>query len=513
MKILVVHPKVGSAIERLSSANIAYTPHHQFRMAEVHPKRPDPMQLDKFIEAYEWCDVVDFEYWKTAEKLREVFGERMTGKPSILAHHNPYDLLARDWNYYDKLVVMNRTQKKDLPGSIHIPHAVDFNLFTWNDDYTNEKSVIMVAQRIEGSKGIEPVAKACHELGYKLYLVGQISDMDYFRNLLQYKITFMENISDEELVAMYHRSAIHVCNSKDNFESGTMPILESMACGVPVLTRLIGHIPDIANEKNMVVREGQPDDYEELRIKLKSLMENREQRLQMREEAWHTVRNMDVERRARRYSQLYYQTKFGNKPLVSIILPVFGRAETLQKNIDAINAQTYEAIEIVIVSDGDPAYDDLKIDSPHTVKYFRVGEYDKYGLGLARDKGVLEAEGEILIFCDERFLPEPQLTKEFLKELRPKRWLYGNKNGKRTFVENVSCVYRQEYIDMGMSNQLIDSYGGMSQELRERSKRQGFKQIFIERAVAMSQFSSHNYNKKKDEIRRMKDTLWKLGMG
>lgn len=512
MKVLITHPKVGSAIERLSSANVKYTPHHEFRMVEVHPKRPDPIQLDKFTEAYEWCDVWDAQYWKTSEKLREIFGDRLNSKPAILTHHNPYDLLAREWDYYQEIVVMNRTQKKDLPGSIHIPHAIDFEMFTWNPNYTDEKSVIMVAQRIEGSKGIEPVARACHELGYRFYLVGQISDAEYFRNLLQYKPIFMENIPDEELIEMYHRSAIHVCNSKDNFESGTMPILEAMAVGVPVITRRIGHIPDIATDKNMIVRDGQPDDYEELRIKIKSLMENREQRLQMREEAWHTVRNMDVERRARRYSQLYNKVVFGNKPLVSVVLPVFGRPDSLQANIDAINAQTYEAIEIVIVSDGDEAYDQLLIKSDRTVKYFRVGDKDKYGLGFARDYGVMEAEGEIIVFMDERFIPEPNVIKEFLKELRPKRWLYGNKNGKRTFVENVSCLYRQEFIDMGMSNQLIDAYGGMSQELRERSKKQGVKHVFVEKAIANPQFSSHNYNKKKDEIRRMKDRLWKLGL-
>lgn len=511
MKILVTHPKVGSAIERLATLNKKYTPYHDIRLVEVHPKRPSQEQLDRFWEAYEWCDVWDAQYWKTAEKLREVFGPALKAKPSILTHHNPYDLSMKDWSDYTKVVVMNKTQQKVLPKALHIQHAVDLEFFKWNPDYTDRKTVIMVAQRIEGSKGIEPVARACKELGFKFVLVGEVSDEEYFLKVMAHGITFMEKITDEELLDAYKNSAIHVCNSKDNFESGTLPILESMAVGVPVLTRNVGLVPDIYNEKNMLVREGQPDDYEELKSCLRQLMGDLNRRLEMREEAWHSVRNYNAERRARMHSSLYYQTFYKN-PLVSVILPVYGRPELLAPMLKAIDEQDYPAIELVVVSDGDDQFDDIPMESKHTVKYFRVGERDKYGLGYARDYGVMEAEGEILVFLDQRFLPKPNLISEFVKNLYPKKWLFGNKNNKRNFVENVSCIYRQEFIDMGMSNQLINKYGGMSQELRERSKRQGFKHVFIETAVATAQYSSHNYNSKKDEIKEMKDILWKMGM-
>lgn len=513
MKVLITHPKRGTAISRLAEGVVKYNTHHEFRVVEVHPKRPDPLQLEKFLEAYEWCDIWDAQYWKTAEMLIERFNlKEGKNKPWILEHHNPYDLLDRNWDHYNKLVVHNGFMKKVLPNALNIPLAVDFDEFAWNPEYTEKKTVLMVAQRIEGSKGVEPVARACKELGYPFYLVGQISDMNYFQEVIKHaNVTFMENIPDEELLDVYRKSAILVCNSKDNFESGTLPILEAMAIGVPVLTRPIGHVPDLFNEKNMIVREGEQEDVDELKALLKDLMEDRERRLAMREEAWHTVRNYSTERRARRFSQLYYKTHFKNT-LVSVVMPVFGNPENLAKTIEALNDQTYPALELVIVSDGDPSFDNLSIRSKHTVKYIRVGEYHKYGLGYARDKGVLEAEGDILVFLDQRFIPEPSMIEEFVKNLTPKHWLYGNKNNKRNFVENVSCLYRQEFIEMGMSNQLIDGYGGMSQELRERSRRQGFKHVFIEKAIATAQYSSHNYNGRKDDIRRIKEVLWKLNL-
>ncbi|MBU1759384.1 MAG: glycosyltransferase, partial [Bacteroidetes bacterium] len=54
-------------------------------------------------------------------------------------------------------------------------------------------------------------------------------------------------------------------NSLFDFESGTLPILEAMACGVPVLTRNIGHVPDLFDGKNMVIREGEQNDVEDLK--------------------------------------------------------------------------------------------------------------------------------------------------------------------------------------------------------------------------------------------------------
>ncbi len=515
MKILVTVDKIGSAIWELAEMNAKFSPHHEFKIVAFHPKRPDQFQANNFLEGYKWCDVWDCQYWKTGEKIREMFGDVIATepKPNILTHHNPYDLLQKSWGHYTKNVVMNSTQQRVIKSAKLIPHAVDMTKYKWNPDYTEDKTVLMVAARIESKKGVLEVAKVCKELGYKLLLAGRISDQEYFQRVVQAgsgSVSFYEDIPEEELISLYAKSAIHVCNSVDNFESGTLPILNSMATGVPVLTRPVGLVPDIYNEKNMLVRSGTPEDTDELKALLRGLMEDLPRRKAMREEAWHSVRNYDAERRSWAYSKLYYQISFKN-PVVSVIMPVFKNADKLQQTISDFDKQTYPAIELVVVSDGDEEFDKLNLESKHTVKYFRVGDYDKYGLALARNVGALESQGEILVLFDQRFRPDPTLIEEFVKNLRPKLWLFANKGTKRNFVENVSCLYRQEFIDMGMSNQLMDGYGGMSQELRERSRRQGFKHVFIEKAVATPEYASHNRSKRKEEIRIMKQKLWKMG--
>ena len=83
------------------------------------------------------------------------------------------------------------------------------------------------------------MAQACVNLGYKLLLIGRISDNNYIRDVKAIgSVEFRENITDKEVKKGYHNCAVHLCNSIDNFESGTLPILESMACGTPVLTSL-----------------------------------------------------------------------------------------------------------------------------------------------------------------------------------------------------------------------------------------------------------------------------------
>lgn len=517
MRVLIVTDKENSAIWRLSIGVKKHNPHLHVDVIACHPKKPSLDQLQTFERLAKEADILDFQYFKTYILLRELYPELMN-KPKILQHHNPYNLFEENWDEFNQVVVNNVSMAKALKKSILIGNTVDCDTFQFNREFEDHGGVVqMVSSRIESKKGVLPVAQVCKNLGYKLLLIGSISKMDYFNEIMETGVVeFREKISEEELVKSYYESDIHVCNSIDGFESGTNPILEAMNCGTPVLTRNIGHVPELYNGKNMVVRKGQPEDLEDLEKELKSLMDNVEKRKKLRENGWNTGKTRDDVRRAKEYEKLYYSV-FKENPLVSVIIPTFNRKKTLLEIMESVMIQDYPSIELIICDDGsEDGTEQLiiklreKINFP--IKYVQTGTPNIYNLALARNLGVIEATGEILIFCDDRYKMETDCVSNFVKKLYPKKWLFGNKGtDKKQFVENFSCIYRDEFITAGMFNTSCKLYGFLTQETRERFRRQDFKFEYIDKAKAETILSSKAKYKKRDEIRKSKNILSSMG--
>ena len=152
--------------------------------------------------------------------------------------------------------------------------------------------------------------------------------------------------------------------------------------------------------------------------------------------------------------------------------------------------------------------------SPHPIrKYVNTTDTDLYHLAKARNLGIVESIGDIIVVCDSRFKMEADAIRSFVTEILPKVMLYGDKlSGKRSFVENFSACLRKDLIQAGMFNQIIDAYGGMTQELKTRLQKQGWSTRFIKSAKAKEIKSSKNKWSKKDDIYKMKTRLMKLGL-
>lgn len=519
MKILIVVDKLSSAIDRLAQPIQKYNPHFDIKILAVHPKKANLETLSSAQQLMRWADIIDIHYWKSAIPLKNMFLAEFEAKPKIICHFNPYDIEAEDWlKTYKKVVVGNSTIHNKIPYSHLIPYGIDLGFWKFNSNYTKEKTVNMCAARIEGKKGIREVAQACQELGYQFNLIGRVSDADYMAEVMKAGgqfIKFLENVTDEQARDIYYQSAIHICNSVDNFESGTLPILEAMACGVPVLTRNVGHVPDLFDGGNMVVRNGKEDNVEDLKKELKDLMENEALRLKIREKAWQTVKNRNEKKMARQFSSLYYKVWRDNSPLVSIIIPTFDRGEVLIDCLASASSQDYPFKEIVVVDSGNIKIEKLinkireQVNLP--IKYIYFPNEGKYTLPKARNLGILEAEGEILVFCDDRIQMMPGAIIAFVKQIGNKRWLWGIKDEtEKGFVENFSCIKRLELIRLGMFNERIDCYGGTTQEIRIRFEKNDFDFIIIQNAQAKSIAKSHRKWGAKDEIIKSKLLVWKL---
>jgi hypothetical protein len=376
----------------------------------------------------------------------------------------------------------------------------------------------MVANRIESKKGILPVAIACADLNLHFILVGAISDADYFESIMATtgNVEFHEQISDEKLKELYYKSTIHVCNSTDNFESGTLPILEAMLTGVPVLTREVGHVPDIYNGENMRLLKYDMENPTAIAEELEQMIADKKKLYDMRDRAWQSAKVRNFERRAYAYQKLYRQVLFPEQQSVSVIVPIYDKPEIIRQNLNAIAAQTYQNIEIVIADDGDideglvadfAQYVNFPVRKLKTASYFPRAEY---GLARARNEAVIESTGEILVFADQRIVMEPDAVEVFVANLNRGKWLYGSKGAKKEFVENFSCVYRADAIKCGMFNERINLYGGQSQEIRERIRSQGMMTEFVGEAKAKAVGKSSNRNRQRANIIKMKNRLAKM---
>lgn len=525
MKVLIVVDKIPSAIWVCAKAMERMKDWFGFDIVAVHPKRPSVEQLENFRKLAFEADLIDFQYWKTAEMLFGSF-KFLKDKPKILTHHNPYDVDRENWfEKYDAVVVKNMTQFRKIrevfgKEPVLIPHTIDLNFFKFQREYPEDFKVLMVAARIEDKKGILEVAKACRATKTRFILVGRISDMDYMRQVMSEAgnlIDFRQDISDEELRKAYYESALLINNSSDGFESGTLPHLEAMACGVPVLTRNVGLVPDIANGKNMVVRPGTKDNWREIANFIEVLKKDRDQRLRLREEGFKTVLSRDNEYTARRYYRLYRKVLYKH-PLVSVIIPTYNRKDVLGAVIASVIAQTYPNIEIIVVDDGsddgtDKLVKQIKKSTSAVIKYIKQ-EKMGYGLARARNNGVVEANGNILVFLDDRLMMDVNAVDNFVKSLKPGVWLFGNKGvDKRSFVENFSCVYKKDLVKIGMFNERIIYYGGMTRDIVNRIKLSGIMPVYCPEAYAKPLVSSKSRFSKKDDIIKAKLLLWKLWGG
>jgi len=212
----------------------------------------------------------------------------------------------------------------------------------------------------------------------------------------------------------------------------------------------------------------------------------------------------------------------------SVIMPCCNRYEILAENLEMVREQAYPDMEMLVCDDSHPSYLKEnrgvleKIQAIPRLKYFYTAKFDiegtkTYGLATARNHGVVNATGSILVFLDERICPANKMlvsifAEEILKDVKRKIWLFGDKGAQKTsFVENCSAIWRQHLIDGGMFNEQINKYGAMTRELYTRFTRQGFEFLYLPAAKATPLAKSRDRERKEKEIDESRDFLKRIG--
>ncbi|MBP7998946.1 MAG: glycosyltransferase [Chloroflexi bacterium] len=92
-------------------------------------------------------------------------------------------------------------------------------------------------------------------------------------------------------------------------------------------------------------------------------------------------------------------------PLVSIIIPTYNRWALLRQTLASVLAQTYPALEIIVVDDG--STDETMTRLTEYAGKVTVIQQSNQGVAAARNQGIRRAQGVYLTFLDDDDLIEP----------------------------------------------------------------------------------------------------------
>lgn len=113
-------------------------------------------------------------------------------------------------------------------------NGVETELFYPADVRPDEITACWVGNSISiGNKGLDIIREACQRAGVKLLA------LDQSENVYKGKVLTQEQVRDE----LYHKASFYICASE--MEGTPNPALESLACGLPVISTRVGNMPEL----------------------------------------------------------------------------------------------------------------------------------------------------------------------------------------------------------------------------------------------------------------------------
>lgn len=105
--------------------------------------------------------------------------------------------------------------------------------------------------------------------------------------------------------------------------------------------------------------------------------------------------------------------------LISVVIPTYNRSVLLIDVLEALSAQTYRPLEVIIVDDGstDDTSDRVRVWAAAQTMPVRILRQDNAGPAAARNLGVQQARGEFLYFIDSDDLIFPTALEEMAAAL------------------------------------------------------------------------------------------------
>lgn len=98
-------------------------------------------------------------------------------------------------------------------------------------------------------------------------------------------------------------------------------------------------------------------------------------------------------------------------PLVSVVIPTYGRPDAVLEALDSVEGQTYDPIEVIVVDDHSPEPVEPSIRAASHPSLWAVEclrHEENKGANAARNTGIEAAKGEFVAFLDDDDLWKPE---------------------------------------------------------------------------------------------------------
>lgn len=223
----------------------------------------------------------------------------------------------------DKIIAISRQTKNDIETFFHVPPEkvaliyqpvapVFFekqNTSAIREKYHLPEKFILSVGTLEPRKNQLALLQALHssEIRVSVVFVGKqtapyMAEIQKFinENEMESQVKFLSNIPEADLAALYQTAIFSVYISV--FEGFGLPVIESMACGCPVITSSVSVLPETAGDAAVLCN---PAKVEEIAQKVALLLENEPFRKEITEKGKQRATLFHPENYAQKLISLY----------------------------------------------------------------------------------------------------------------------------------------------------------------------------------------------------------------
>jgi len=280
---------------------------------------------DYFLElehlAFSFSNLKNFDIIHCHTGIKTFFFLNFIKIPVIFTFHNPIQIkkntplfeVAKRYKEKINAVFLSKAHKKFCQFSFKrnfvIYNGIDINLFSFSK---KPKDYFLWIGRVEPYKGIENAIYVAKKTKIKLLLVGKIDPerKKYFEEKikpnLNEKIQYLGEISQKKLVKIY-QGAIATLYPIEWQEPFGLVMVESMACGTPVITFNLGSTKEIIKHQktgfvvSFLNKKGEKN-FEGLIEAIERIGEIKRENCRQ----W-VEKNFSIEKMVKNYEKVYYQ--------------------------------------------------------------------------------------------------------------------------------------------------------------------------------------------------------------